>query len=76
MAVRPPQPSERLWTVQKAGREVSCELRDLGEAGAVEMRLFRDGEFYAGRRFDTRARGIRYADGRRGQFAPLGWRLE
>ena len=56
---RDPPPRERqaesLWTLVRNGRHVTCELRDHGEPAGAEVQLLRDGEFYAGRRFDTRA---------------------
>jgi hypothetical protein len=52
----PPQPraGEPLWTVQKAGRSLACELRDDGEFG-VEVQVYREGELLYGRRWATRA---------------------
>jgi hypothetical protein len=42
----------------------SADLRYHGEYG-VEVQLLRNGEFYAGRRFDTKALAIDYADAER-----------
>jgi hypothetical protein len=51
--IPPPQPriGEPLWTIQKDGRLLACELRDDGEAG-VEVQMSRDGEFLYGRQFE------------------------
>jgi len=38
---RHPRAGEHLWTVQKNGRQLACELRDDGEAG-VEVQVYRD----------------------------------
>ena len=56
-----PRCGEHLWTLEKAGRRVDCRLLEHGEHG-VEVQLFRDREFYAGRRFATRALADAYAD--------------
>jgi hypothetical protein len=45
----PPRKGEPLWTIQKAGRRLACELRDDGTAG-VEVQMSRDGEFLYGPR--------------------------
>jgi hypothetical protein len=42
-APRQPRAGEDLWTVQKNGRQLACELRDDGAAG-VEVQVSRDGE--------------------------------
>jgi hypothetical protein len=50
-----PRPGELLWTLRKGGKTAPCELRYNGEYG-VEAQFFRDGEFFSGRRFDTKHR--------------------
>ena len=56
-------PAESFWTLERHGRQVACELRDHGEPAGAEVHLLRNGEFYAGRRFDTRDLAFRHADG-------------
>jgi hypothetical protein len=65
----PPEPraGEHLWTVQKAGRHLTCELRDDGEFG-VEVQVYRDGELLYGRRWATRALALEEADARKAQY--------
>jgi hypothetical protein len=43
-----------------------------GEYG-LEAQLLRDGEFYAGRRFDLRAQAIEHADQTRRDLEREGW---
>jgi len=59
--------------VQKAGRQVTCELRDQGEGCGVEVQLTRDGEFYSGRLCGTRELAQRHADGLRATLERDGW---
>jgi hypothetical protein len=67
IAPRQPRVGEPIWTVQKDGRRLACELRDDGEAG-VEVQMFRDGEFLFGRRWSTRALALEEADERKAQY--------
>jgi hypothetical protein len=60
-APRVSRPGEPLWSLRRDGRQITCELRCHGEYG-WEAQLFRDGEFYAGRRFDLRAQAIDHAE--------------
>jgi hypothetical protein len=62
-----PRTGEHLWTIQKDGRQLACELRDDGAAG-VEVQMSRDGAFLYGRRWPTRARPIEEADERKAQY--------
>jgi hypothetical protein len=64
---RQPRAGERLWTVEKNGRRLACELRDDGEAG-VEVQMFRDGEFLFGRRCTTRGLALEKADEWKAQY--------
>jgi hypothetical protein len=41
-------PGELLWTLERDGRHVACELRDHGEPACVEVQPLRNGEFHAG----------------------------
>src|ERR1700730_19097080 len=56
------------------GRRVACQLRDHGEPAGAEVQLLKDGEVYAGRRFDTRALALRHADHVRVSLERDGWR--
>jgi hypothetical protein len=68
--------AEALWTLVRNGRQVACELRDHGEPTGVEVQLLRNGEFYAGRRFDTRVHALRHADHVRLSLERDGWHAE
>jgi hypothetical protein len=70
------QPGESLWTLERNGRQLVCELRDHGELAGAEVQLLKDGEFYAGRRFDTRDLALRHADHVRESLERDGWRVE
>jgi hypothetical protein len=69
-------PGESLWTLERNGRRVACELRDHGEPAGAEVQLLQNGEFYAGRRFDTRAMALQHADYLRENLERDGWRAE
>jgi hypothetical protein len=69
-------PSEPLWTLERSGRHVACELRDHGESAGAEVQLLKNGEFYAGRRFETRAMALQHADHVRENLERDGWRIE
>jgi hypothetical protein len=56
-----PQPSELLFEFVRGADQFRCELRDHGMAG-VEAQFFQNGEFFASRRFDTRAAAVLWAD--------------
>ena len=77
---RPPPPKARpgqsLWTLERNGRHVACELRDHGEPTGAEVQLLRNGEFYAGRRFPTRAMALEHAAHIRENLERDGWRAE
>ena len=67
VAPRQPRAGEPLWTVEKDGRQLACELRDDGEAG-VEVQMSRDSEFLYGRRHATRALALEEADGQKAHY--------
>jgi hypothetical protein len=76
---RPPpprqsKPGEPLSSLQRDGRQITCELRNHGEYG-WEAPLFRDGEFYAGRRFHLRAEAVAHAEQTRQDLERDGWAL-
>src|ERR1700674_1561410 len=64
---RQPRAGEPLWTVEKDGRRLACELRDDGAAG-VEVQMSRDGEFLYGRRCLTRALALEEADEQKARY--------
>jgi hypothetical protein len=66
-APRQPRTGEHLWTVQKDGRQLACELRDDGGAG-VEVLVSRNGELLYGRPWATRALALEEADERKAQY--------
>jgi hypothetical protein len=68
---RQPRAGEPLWTIQKDGRRLACELRDDGEAG-VEVQVSRDGELLYGRRWANRALALEEADERKAQYLSEG----
>ena len=70
--VATPPPGEPLWTLGKAGRLITCELRDDGLYGC-EAQLLRDGDFYAGRRFTDRAGAVTHATSVRARLEADGW---
>jgi hypothetical protein len=63
----PPPKGEPLWTVEKNGRRLACELRDDGAWG-VEVRVYRDRELLYGRRWANRALALEEADERKAQY--------
>jgi hypothetical protein len=67
IAPRQPRVGERLWTVQKNGRQLACELRDDG-AASVEVQMSRDGEFLFARRCATRALALEVADEQKARY--------
>jgi hypothetical protein len=67
IAPQQPRAGEPLWTVQKDGRQLACELRDDGEAG-VEVQVYRNGELLYGRRFANRAQALQNADVWKAQY--------
>jgi hypothetical protein len=66
-APRQPRAGEPLWIIQKAGRQLACELRDDGAAG-VEVQVYREGELLYGRRWATRALALEEANERKAQY--------
>jgi hypothetical protein len=56
-----PRPAEEMWSFRKDGVTWEAELRYHGEYG-VEAQILRQGELVIGRRFDTRALAVRWAD--------------
>ena len=71
---RQPRAGERLWTVQKNGRTLVCELRDDGPWG-VKVQVSRAGAFLYGLRFVTLALALAEADARKAQYLREGGML-
>jgi hypothetical protein len=72
---REPQPGEPLWVLHKGAERIECELRVHGDFGC-EVQLFRNGAFYAGRRFELREGALRHADVLKADLIGLGWQIE
>jgi hypothetical protein len=70
------QHAEPVWTLERNGRKVACELRDHGEPAGAEVQLLKNGEFYAGRQFETRAMALQHADHLREGLERDGWHAE
>lgn len=72
-APAPPQTkaAERLFTVTRNGREIVCELLNLGKAG-VEVQFLSDRERFYGQRLGTHELAVAWADGERRAW---GWTL-
>jgi hypothetical protein len=58
---RQPRAGESLWEFRKDHHTWSAELRYHGEWG-VEAQILRDGDLVIGRRFDTKALAVQWAD--------------
>jgi hypothetical protein len=69
---RQPKPGEHVWTLQKGFTTMHCELRSHGDYGC-EAQTFRDGEFVAGRRFDTREQAFQWAASDRAELERDEW---
>ena len=63
-------PGQHVWTLQKGPGTVRFELRE--DEHGVEAR-FRDGDFYASRRFLTRGEAEQHAAGVRRDLERDGW---
>ena len=61
LPARVSRPGEPLWSVGKDGVTWEAELRYHSEFG-VEAQILRQGELVIGRRFDTRALAVQWAD--------------
>jgi hypothetical protein len=59
-----PRPGQHLWSLRKEGVTWEAELRYHREYG-VEAQILRQGELVIGRRFDTRALAVQWADNER-----------
>ena len=64
-----------MWTLTKAGRRLDCEIRVFGEWGA-ETQLLHNGEFYAGRRFESYAAAVQFAQSELAVLESDDWRRE
>ena len=61
-----------IWTLHKDSRVLECCLRSHGELG-WEVELYRNGTFYAGRRFILHAEARAHAEQARGDCEREGW---
>ena len=71
-----PRPGEPVWSLQKNGRRVDCELRDHGEPYGFEYQVFDNGELAYGRRCGVRAAALAEADAKRRRLITHGWQPE
>jgi hypothetical protein len=69
------QPGEHLWSVQKDGQQLECELRD-HDAWSAEVQIYRDGEFLYGRRWPSRALALEGADDQKAAYLKNGEALD
>jgi len=60
-----------VWSLRKDHEILTCELRV--QPVGVEAQCFRNREFPAGRRFDSRAEAQSYADQLRRDCGRVGW---
>jgi hypothetical protein len=72
---RQPRPGDLLWEFRRADHHTfSCELRYHGEFG-VEAQFLRDGDLLIGRRFDTKALAVQWANLERQDLEQGGGRI-
>lgn len=69
-----PRAGDPLWTMRAGGVSWSAELRFHGESYGWEAQILRDGELVIGRRFDTRALAVRWAEIERSALVADNWR--
>lgn len=69
---RQPKRGERVFILRKDGWLLECELKDQGQWG-VEVQLFNRGSFLGGRRFDTKALALQWAELERVALIQDGW---
>lgn len=67
------KPGEHVWTLQKAGRHVDCELRFHGESYGWECQCLYDGDLAYGRRFLLHADALGEAEAHRQRLIGEGW---
>ena len=73
---RQPRQREHVWTLQHdALGRVDCELLSLGESWGWSAELYRNGGFYASRRFQLHADALRWAAQEREVLERACWRL-
>jgi hypothetical protein len=70
-----PKPPERVFSVQKAGRQIDCELRAQGEL-EWECQFFDENWCIYRRRWATRTDALADADEQRQKLLDAGWMLE
>lgn len=69
---RTPRPVERVWSLQKNGKQVDAELRAHGEWG-WECQFLYNGELAHGRCWVTRADALAEAEEKRQELSGEGW---
>ena len=68
-----PRRDEPLWSLQRDGRHMACQLRDRGAQVGVEAKFLRDGECAHSRSFKTRALALLFAEQQRRVFERDDW---
>ena len=61
-----------LWTLTRNGERIDAELVEQGAAG-FELRLLRDHEWFAGRRFGNRTQAVAHSVETRRELLSRGW---
>jgi hypothetical protein len=61
-----------LWTLTRDAQRIDAELVDQG-AASFELRLLRDQEWFAGRRFGNRAQAVAHSVETRRELLSRGW---
>jgi hypothetical protein len=62
-----------VWTLNKNGSQIDCELRFHGEPYGCEAQILLNGELRYGQRFLTLAAAMRAAENRRQRLVNEGW---
>jgi hypothetical protein len=65
----------RVWALRRGDRVLVCELRDHGAVYGVEVQLLDGGELRIGRRFETWALAVQWAEVERAAWQADGWTL-
>jgi hypothetical protein len=67
-----PRPAQRLWTMQKHGKQVDADLRQ-HDGWGFECQFLYNGDFVYGRRWVTRDAALLEAESKRVELSLRGW---